>query len=165
MRTIGGIKFLKDVSATVLIVACLVLIIGVAIFFVTNNLSNKVSVVLGNQSFSAKLALTDEQRIQGLSGVSDLGNDELLLMAFPTDSQWSIWMKDMKIPIDIIWLDSDKKIVYMVKNADPALGTSRTFTPKREARYVLEMVAGTIDRHDIRVNTTAIFDLEKREVK
>lgn len=164
-KSIGGIRFIKDASAAVLVTAGLALLIGAAVFFISTNLSNRVTVVLGSANFDTRLALTEQQRVQGLSGVTSLAEDELLLMAFPEDSQWSIWMKDMKIPIDIIWLDKDKKIVYMVKNADPALGTSRTFTPKRDARYVLEMVAGSIDTHDIRVNTTAIFDLDGHEVK
>jgi len=79
-------------------------------------------------------------------------------MDFKEDGQWGIWMKDMKIPLDIVWLNKDKKIVYIVKNASPSLGTDTRFVPKEMARYVLELPAGTVERSALKIGTIAEFD-------
>jgi len=48
-------------------------------------------------------------------------------------------MKDMKVPIDIVWLDSNKRVVHIVKESSPDDSTSITFTPLSQAKYVIEL--------------------------
>ena len=79
-------------------------------------------------------------------------------MKFPHDDTWGIWMKDMKVPIDIIWLNQHKRVVYIVKNASPELSTTMTFNPKEPARYVLELPAGSVDKAAIKSGNFASFD-------
>jgi uncharacterized membrane protein (UPF0127 family) len=67
-------------------------------------------------------------------------------------------MKDMNFPIDIIWLDKDKKVVYIVKNAPPESYPYEHFEPKEEARYVLEVAAGTVEDKKIMIDAPATFD-------
>ena len=67
-------------------------------------------------------------------------------------------MKDMNYPIDIVWLDKDKKIVYIVKNAPPESYPYETFVPKQDARYVLELPAGTVGPKSIVIGKEAAFD-------
>lgn len=112
---------------------------------------------LGSGVFSIRLAATDEARIQGLSGVDHLNANQGLLMVFPSDDEWGIWMKDMKIPLDIIWMDHEKKVIFIVTDASPDLGTSKTFTPKDPARYVLEVPSGTVKNAGIQVGSLATF--------
>lgn len=96
----------------------------------------------------------DELR-KGLSGTDSLPQNEAMVFVFPSDSKWGIWMKDMKYPIDIVWLNSDRKVVYLVKNAQPSSYPSTTFTPDEGARYVIELASGTIERTGIRVGDLA----------
>ncbi len=64
----------------------------------------------------------------------------------------------MKYPIDIVWLDKDKKVVYIVKNAPPESYPYENFTPKQDARYVLELPAGTVSKKSIAIGKEAMFD-------
>jgi hypothetical protein len=150
----------KDIGMKV-IVALILLTVFVTVYFViAPYLPQKtIDLSLGNGSFKAAIASNDTARAKGLSGVSELSDDQALLMVFPTSSKWGIWMKDMSIPIDIVWLDGSKKVIYIVKNAQPAEPTLRTFVPKADAVYVVELPAGTVDRKAILINSEAVFDI------
>lgn len=94
------------------------------------------------------IADTDQKRMVGLAAINSLGEDEGMLFFFDTDAYHSFWMKDMSYPIDIVWLDSEKNIVTIVENADPADFPS-TYTPTSPARYVLEVNAGFSSQHSL----------------
>lgn len=117
---------------------------------------------LGNGVFDARIASTQAAREQGLSGVTSLKSSEALIFVFPSDDMWDMWMKDMRVPLDIIWLDKDKKVVYSVKNI--AADNTTVFTPNVPARYVIEVPAGTIDGQKIKSGRAAVFDIDKVEV-
>jgi len=133
---------------------------AVAIYMFSAN-HPKVSIKLGDGIFVARVADTDSSRKKGLSGVAHLGANEGLLMVFDDEDTWDIWMKDMKVPLDIIWLDGGGEVVHRVKNAPIDDGEPRIFSPNRPARYVLEVPAGTIDSRSINIGSQADFDLSE----
>jgi uncharacterized membrane protein (UPF0127 family) len=53
-------------------------------------------------------------------------------------------MKDMLFPIDIVWIDSEYRVVSIAKNISPDT-FPKTFFPTQSARFVLEMNAGTAE--------------------
>lgn len=152
-------KLWRTHTTFILIAGILAIIIATAVAFMVTTFEPKTEVRLGTAVFKARLADDSDERIQGLSGVSSLRANEALLMAFDTDREWGIWMKDMQIPLDILWLDKDRKVVHVVKNASPDLGTSTTFTPTEPARYVLEVNAGMSTAYNIKVGDEALFAL------
>lgn len=81
---------------------------------------------------------------QGLSGTSYLADRTGMLFVFPENDQHGIWMKDMKYPIDIIWISESYNIVYIKKDATPE-SYPAVFQNSKPARYVLEIPAGSID--------------------
>jgi len=109
--------------------------------------------------FQVKLANTEPARLQGLSGVDKMSANDGLLMVYDTDAQHGIWMKDMKIPIDIIWLDKDKKVIFIVTDAAPELGETKTYKPRSAARFVLEIPAGMVKKSAIKIGDVATFEL------
>lgn len=82
-------------------------------------------------------------------------------MVFPYESTHGIWMKDMEIPIDILWVNSNKQVVYVVENAQPEWSTSKTMRPSEPAQYVIELPAGAVVRSTISVGDTVHFSLNK----
>ena len=74
-------------------------------------------------------------------------------------------MKDVKVPLDIVWLNSDKKVVFIVKNASPEGGANTIFTPKATARYVIELPAGTVASKAITVGLAAVFDINLESIQ
>lgn len=148
----------KDVLTWV-VVAFVLVLVGVAGYFILEpKLRPHVTVHAGDGVFSAQVASTDEKRNKGLSGRPGLGAEEAMLFVFDSDSKWSIWMKDMHFPIDIVWLDKNKQVVYIVKNAPPDSYPGQTFVPAEDARYVLEFVAGTVEKKNIVVGSGVSFD-------
>ena len=117
-----------------------------------------VSTALRGGTVHLDVADTPQARTQGLSGVTKLRSDEGLLFDFETDGKWGIWMKDMKIPIDILWLDKKGRVVYIVRDAQPELSTKKTFTPNEPARYVIELNAGAAERYMVRVGDIVEFE-------
>ncbi len=112
---------------------------------------------LAGARFDMRIADTDKTRIKGLSGTLDLPADEALLFVFDYDNRWSIWMKDMNYAIDIVWLNSNRKVVDFVTNVPPDSYPSKTFFPKEQARYVIEFRSGTVKEKGIKVGQEAVF--------
>ena len=144
----------------ILIGGLVLVLVALVALYMLNNFRPTTEVKISSNVFKARLAMTESERVQGLSGVEKLGANEALLMVFDTDEKWGIWMNDMKIPLDIVWLDGNKKVIYIVTDASPDLGTSKTFKPKDAARYVLEVPAGTVKKSAIKIGDEAAFTLE-----
>lgn len=148
----------KDITSWLLIIFVLGLIGTGAYFALEPQLRPHVKIHLGDAVFKSRVAKTPEEREKGLSGTRGLNDDEAMLFVYDKDDKWSMWMKDMTYPIDIIWLDKDKKVVYIVKNAPPESYPYETFAPKQEARYIVELKAGTVGKKSIVIGTPAQFD-------
>lgn len=118
-------------------------------------------VTLGDGIFQASLATKPHDRSKGLSGVDYLSKEDALLIVFPNESDWGIWMKDMNIPIDIVWLDKDKKVIYVVTDASPDNSNNIIYKPKTPAKYVIELSAGTVKEKSIKINSIASFNIDK----
>lgn len=146
--------------STTLIISCVVLAIGATFLLVFLPMLTRpeTDLWLGDGIFRITIASTQTAREQGLSGKSEIGTDHALLMVFPSEDQWGIWMKDMNFPIDIVWLNKVKKVVYVVKSA-PFSNQTTIYKPKTPASYVVELPSGTTTGKSINVNDTAVFQL------
>ena len=151
------ITYWRTHTTFILIGGVLAIVIASIIAFIVTNFEPRTEVRIATATFQARVADSQEERRQGLSGVTSMKDNEALLMVFDSNSDWGIWMKDMKIPLDIIWLDEDQTVVHVVKNASPELGTTTSFKPTEPARYVVEMNAGLTTTHNIKVGDTAEF--------
>jgi uncharacterized membrane protein (UPF0127 family) len=149
---------------TGIVIGGLVLIlVALVASYMLRSFQPSTQVRLGSGVFSTQLATTDAARKQGLSGVTHLDPNGGLLMVFPGDDEWGIWMKDMNIPLDIIWMNNEKKVIYIVTDASPDLGTSKIFKPEKPARYVLEVPAGTVKNAGIKVGDSATFTVAESQ--
>jgi len=73
-----------------------------------------------------------------------------MLFSYGRDEHHSIWMKNMNFPIDIIWIDSNNKIVHVTGNVQPCVKEPcPVFTPADKARYVLEVNANFAEQNGI----------------
>ena len=150
-------------TTLILLGGFMVLLTVLVVSFVLNYFKPTTNVQLGGGYFSLMVADTEEKRAKGLSGVSELPPNGGLLFVFEEDSQWGIWMKDMLIPIDIVWLDANKRVVHIEKNISPDLGTTKTFLPEKSARYVIELPAGSASKAGIKTGQKAQFSLGGEE--
>lgn len=112
----------------------------------TQNLS---SVSIGSTTISVEVADTHEERMQGLSGRTALAEGRGMLFVFEGEGDWAIWMKDMHFPIDIIWADSDGKIITIARSVAPETYPNAFYPGTPTALYVLEVPAGFSDKNGI----------------
>ena len=110
-------------------------------------------VFIDEHEFNVDIADTALTRQRGLSGREHLADGEGMLFIFERPGLHRFWMKDMLIPIDIIWI-SDGKVVGFEKNVEPEPGVStlnlRTYSSPQPVEVVLEVAAGTVDRLEIK---------------
>jgi uncharacterized protein len=107
------------------------------------------TIIVGTASVTAELAQSDEARKTGLSGRASLPEGRGMLFVFPEEGNWGIWMKEMNFPIDIMWADSEGKIVAMQSNISPETYPT-SFYPNNDTRYVLEVPAGFAAKNSIK---------------
>lgn len=115
-------------------------------FLNTDNFQAKV----GDSIIEVEIADTPEQRAKGLSGRESLAENRGLLFIYDQPGLYGIWMKEMKFPIDIIWIDSNKKIISISKNIGPE-SFPEIFEPAAPAQYILEINAGFVDENRIKI--------------
>lgn len=120
----------------------------------------KPTVCYKNNCFAVELASTQEERGRGLMGRGSLDEDRGMLFIFENEGQHPFWMKNTLISLDIIWLDQNKKIVYIAQNAQPCGQDSCTsIKPESPAKYVLEINAGSCAKLGISVGDTLDLNL------
>lgn len=139
---------------SILIVTMTLALVGYFVFTNSQKTNNDCFITLNNQRFDLTLAKTEAERQQGLSGTQSLAQNTGKLFVFDTPSIYGFWMKDMNYAIDIIWFDSDLKIVGMAKNATPS-SYPNVFYPKQNALYVLEIGAGNAEMLNLDFGTIA----------
>ena len=106
----------------------------------------------GGVSLRIEYATTSETRELGLGGRTEIQENYGMLFIFPKDDKYGFWMKDMLVPIDIFWLDSDQHVVSII--SDIATSTyPNVFYPTEPARYVLETAAGFAREHAIKIGS------------
>ena len=96
----------------------------------------------------AELADTVPKRARGLMFRESLPANHGMLFTFSEEQEWSFWMKNTRIPLDIIWMDKTKKVVYVERNVPICTRTDDScpnYHPTGPALYVLELAAGNAD--------------------
>ncbi len=86
----------------------------------------------------------------GLMFRGELGKERGMLFIYAYDDYQRIWMKNMKFPIDIIWIDSDYRIKWVVKDAKPCtVEPCEVYSSPERARFVLEVNSGFAKANNI----------------
>lgn len=105
------------------------------------------------------VAVSGEEIARGLSDRSYLMEQEGML--FICHHPVPFWMKNMKIPIDILWLDNNHLVVDIISNAQPCpdIGECPSHMPETEFSYVLETIPGFAYWHNVTVGTQIPFQI------
>jgi uncharacterized membrane protein (UPF0127 family) len=102
-----------------------------------------------------EVASTDAQRQMGLMFRESLGENEGMLFLFPTERHNSFWMHNTLIPLDMLFIDMDWKVVGVVERTEPLTDDPRA-VPKM-SQYVLELNGGFAARHGLGPDTLVRF--------
>jgi uncharacterized membrane protein (UPF0127 family) len=110
----------------------------------TNSSSVKIALP-SNKIIIAEIADNDKARSRGLMYRKYLPPENGMLFVFDIEDFHSFWMKNTLIPLDIIWLDKDFRIVYFYQNVPPCKSDPcASYAPLLKAKYVLEVNSGFI---------------------
>jgi len=80
-----------------------------------------------------------------------------MFFIFDEERPHGIWMKNMRFALDIIFLNGQKQVVAVKENALPCKEDCPTFRPPVVSKYALEVVAGFVSRHQVKVGDQANF--------
>lgn len=128
------------------------------IFRVVLGLPTKSSVIVKDLELLVENAQTPKQWEKGLGGRDGLSGIDGMLFSFPHYHVPVFWMKDMRFPIDIIWL-SDGVIVDITRSAPVATGDKLpTYSPRTPINMVLEVNAGWTEANSINIGDTLLLN-------
>ncbi|PIY63317.1 hypothetical protein COY93_00765 [Candidatus Uhrbacteria bacterium CG_4_10_14_0_8_um_filter_58_22] len=116
----------------------------------------------GVVTVNVEVAASDSTRQRGLSGRAGLPEDAGVLFLFSEPKKYAFWMKDMRFPIEAIWIRDGQVVDLSYGLLPPSEGEPpQVFTPLESAGAVLEVPAGFIERHDIRLGQSATADVDR----
>ena len=129
-------------------------LLAVSIFYYLRHPAG-VKVQIGENVFYVDVAVTTPEKELGLGNRNSLEPNHGMLFAYDHKEQYSYWMKNMRFPIDILWIVPDNTIADITKNIPVATSTALTvYSPKVPVNKVLELNAGVSDRLGIHVGDT-----------
>jgi uncharacterized membrane protein (UPF0127 family) len=134
------------------------MVVGVSMWFGAHmeHRMRAVNILAGSTTITADVADTPSARAKGLSGKPYLASDHGMLFIFPNGTVGSMWMKDMQYAVDILWLDSDKRVVHIAARVSPD-SYPHVFTAPVPAAYILEVPAGSVARWHITEGSELLF--------
>ena len=123
--------------------------------------NSRIKVNINGYEILADIAISTEQEAKGLSTKDNMKEDEIMLSVYDRPSRQAFWMKDMKFPIDIIWLDVRGSVVHIEDGLKPCIPslTCPPYSPDKEAQYVLETAAGFSKKHQLTIGNHVDFEL------
>ena len=138
---------MNKILAGLLILA--IFLIGLGLW---QGLKKSPTAKINNHEFKLQIAKTAIEKEIGLSKYKNLVKDEGMLFTFEKPDYYSFWMKQMKFPIDIIYI-KDGKIVTIYKNVSPPKKAAEgllIYKPKIPSSMVLEINAGLSSKYNLK---------------
>ncbi|MCX9024484.1 MAG: DUF192 domain-containing protein [Candidatus Methanoperedens sp.] len=138
-----------------------ILLAALIFFMISPPKKSDDTVCFEGSCINTELATTPEERKIGLMNRESLPENMGMLFIFDKEGIYKFWMKNTLIPLDIIWLDENGKIIYIEKNARPCnVPTCPLFGPESSSKYTLEVNGGYTERHKINVGDKARINIK-----
>lgn len=140
----------KQIIAIVILV---IFVAGVGYLKVREYILPTATIKIAGQTLKVELAKTPLAWKHGLSGRDNLKENRGMLFVFSENKRHAIWMKDMKFPIDIIWIKAGQ-VVDIAQNVPPAAPgdiSPPVYLPREDAGGVLEVNAGFAERYNLKI--------------
>ena len=106
-----------------------------------------------NRCFQLEIADTPEKRELWLMFRESLPEDQGMLFVFDKADFWSFWMRNTLIPLDIIRIDKDNKVVDFISLPPCKEAQCPSFSPKAQAIQAIELNSWTIEKLGIQTGT------------
>lgn len=118
------------------------------------------TIMIGKTSLRVEVTQSPSALEKGLGGRDRIGSDGMLFI-LPQKSIPTFWMKDMKFPLDFIWIDDDKVIDItegvLAPRASEIESVLPRYSPKFLTTHVLEISAGSVKKYGIQIGDTVVL--------
>jgi uncharacterized protein len=105
---------------------------------------------------------TPEDQAKGLMGIDHLYDDEGMLFSYRSPRHLAFWMKNMLIPIDMLFIGSDFKVKHIEREVPPCPEEANKcpiYFPPERVQYVLEVVSGYSEKYDVKIGDRLLMNL------
>jgi len=103
-----------------------------------------------NYAVAVEVASDDPTREQGLMYRDHLADDHGMIFLFTQAGEYPFWMKNTLIPLDMIWMDEQHRIVHIARDVQPCKADPcPSYPPNAKATSVLELAAGVAAKHHL----------------
>jgi hypothetical protein len=111
----------------------------------------------GVHTFAVELATTEAQREKGLMFRKELPEGQGMLFDFHRDQEVAFWMENTYIPLDMIFIQGDGRILRIAANTEPL--STRLIPSNGQVRAVLEVAGGTAEKFGIAAGDRVAFPI------
>lgn len=111
---------------------------------------------VNSKKYNIEVADTYGEKITGLSNHESLCEKCGMLFVYEKPGIYNFWMKDMDFPIDIIWLNENKEIIFIKENLSPDT-YPKSFGTNLKSKYILEFNAGFSKEHGLKFGDSINF--------
>lgn len=98
-----------------------------------------INIKIGDKEYKVKEATSTEEKTKGLQGIEELPEDEGMLFYFDPPEDVQFWMKDVNIPLDIVFIDDDEEVIKVQEG----IPNDETLIEAPNVAYVLEVNANS----------------------
>ncbi len=114
------------------------------------------------QALELEVAMTETARARGLMFRKALAENTGMLFIHPKEDVLGVWMKNTKMPLDILFISPKGKIVSILQNVQPCITpVCGVYDSRAKALYMLEVNAGTVARLEIAQGDRVLIELEE----
>ncbi len=121
----------------------------------------KKIVLPGGETVYAEVLIRQQDIMRGMMLRNALAPDRGLLFVHVKQGKYAYWMYNVRVPLDIIWMDKDRRIVEISANTPPCQETNSKKCPQfggtREAMFVLEIAGGMAEKYGLAVDQVLSF--------
>ena len=133
----------------ILIVFGILLAIALFLYYRAHPLATQIEI--RGHKFTVDLAVTNREKERGLGYRDSLAPDHGMLFVYDHPEQYTFWMKGMRFPLDMIWIEN-KTVVDISRNVPVSVnGTLPTYSPRLPVSQILEVNAGVADQLGIQI--------------
>lgn len=118
---------------------------------------NDKTVHINGATINAEEVKTNEELQKGLAGRPCILPNQAMLFVFTKPGNYGFWMKGMRFPVDIVWINNNHQVVGLQPNLQPSTYPNRFLNNNAPAQYVLELEAGRAKELGVKPGTSVLF--------
>jgi uncharacterized protein len=110
---------------------------------------------------TAEMMTRELDLARGMMFRDSLADDRGVLLIHAKVQPWQMWMRNVRIALDVVWMDRDRRVVEIVRNTAPCPATKANECPRyggtTDSMYILELNAGRVAKEGLKLGDVVSF--------